>query len=148
MLFPVADPGLHGLQDRIWPVGSIYVSADDVSPAVKFGFGTWVAFGAGRVLVGLDAGQAEFDTLGETGGAKDVTLTVAHLPAHTHTLATGTGTTGNFAQVVGTVDASSGGTGGTPTQTALGTISGSTGGGQAHPNLPPYVVVRFWHRTG
>lgn len=44
---------------------------------------------------------------------------------HNHNLATGTGTTGNFSQVIGTVDTSSGGTGGTPTQTALGTLSGN-----------------------
>lgn len=44
---------------------------------------------------------------------------------HLHTLATGTTATGNFAQVLGTVDTSSGGTGGTPTQTALGTLSGN-----------------------
>lgn len=51
---------------------------------------------------------------------------------HVHTLATGTGSTGNFSQVIGTVDTSSGGTGGTPTQTALGTLSGNpTSGGAA-----------------
>ena len=44
---------------------------------------------------------------------------------HLHTLATGTGASGNFSQVIGTVDTSSGGTGATPTQTALGTRSGN-----------------------
>jgi hypothetical protein len=50
---------------------------------------------------------------------------------HTHTLATGTGSTGNFSQVIGTVDTSSGGTGGTPTQTTLGTLTVATTGGVA-----------------
>ncbi len=50
---------------------------------------------------------------------------------HTHTLATGTGSTGNFSQVVGTVDTSSGGNGGAPTQTALGTVSGNPVSGGA-----------------
>lgn len=50
---------------------------------------------------------------------------------HVHTLATGTGTTGNFSQVIGTVDTSSGGTGGTPTQTTLGTRSVATVNGVA-----------------
>lgn len=84
---------------------------------------------------------------GETGGAATHThgvtsnVTVADHASHTHTytevpnhvhpLATGTGATGNFAQVIGTVDTSSGGTGATPTQTALGTRSGNPVGGVA-----------------
>jgi microcystin-dependent protein len=51
------------------------------------GFGTWAAFGAGRVLVGLDAGDVDFDTVEETGGAKTHTLTVDEMPSHTHTQA-------------------------------------------------------------
>jgi hypothetical protein len=61
---------------------------------------------------------------------------------HVHTLGTGTGTTGNFAQVIGTVDTSSGGTGGAPTQTALGTLSGNpTAGGAA--NYTPAGTVAW-----
>lgn len=144
-----------------YPVGSIYISTASTNPNTLFGFGTWSAFGAGRTLVSLDSGQTEFDTVEETGGAKTVTLDVTMIPSHTHTqnshthtLATGTGSTGNFSQVIGTVDTSSGGTGGTPTQTALGTISGSTtatnqntGGGGAHNNLQPYIVVYMFKRT-
>ena len=59
------------------------------------------------------------------------THTYTQVVNHTHTLATGTTATGNFSQVIGTVDTSSGGTGGTPTQTALGTLSGNPGGGVA-----------------
>jgi microcystin-dependent protein len=40
----------------------------------------------GRVPVGLDSGQAEFDALGETGGTKTHTLTESEMPSHTHTL--------------------------------------------------------------
>lgn len=176
MQFPLQGTTVIDFLARAWPVGSVFVSTVDANPTDLMGFGTWEAFGAGRVLVGLDAGQSEFDTLLETGGAKTHTLTEAEMPAHTHTqnshnhtqnahdhtLATGTGTTGNFAQVIGTVDTSSGGNGGTPTQTALGTRSGSTtatcqgatatnqntGGGGAHNNLQPYVIVKMWRRTG
>jgi hypothetical protein len=156
-----------------FPVGSIFTSVVDTDPATLLGYGTWVAIGAGRVLVGKDAGDAAFDTLEETGGSKTVTSsgtvsqptfsgnalgthshtagtlvpsahagaavadhashthTYTQVPNHLHTLATGTGTTGNFSQVIGTVDTSSGGTGGTPTQTALGTLSGNPVGGVA-----------------
>lgn len=59
------------------------------------------------------------------------THTYTQVVNHTHTLATGTGATGNFSQVIGTVDTSSGGTGGSPTQTTLGTLSVATTGGVA-----------------
>lgn len=69
-----------------FPVGSIFLSTVATDPATLLGYGTWAAFGTGRLLVGLDAGQTEFDTLGKTGGAKTVTLTAAQsgLPQHTH----------------------------------------------------------------
>jgi len=65
---------------QVYPVGAIYISVASTSPATLFG-GTWAAFGAGKVLVGIDATDADFDTVEETGGAK----TVAG-DAHTHTL--------------------------------------------------------------
>jgi hypothetical protein len=54
----------------IYHVGCIYISVDATNPFTRFGFGTWVAFGAGKVLVGLDAMDTDFDTSEETGGAK------------------------------------------------------------------------------
>ena len=59
-----------------YPVGSIYISVASTSPATLFG-GTWVAFGAGRVLVGINSGDADFDTVEETRGEKTHTLTAA-----------------------------------------------------------------------
>lgn len=79
------------------PVGAIYASVDATNPATTLGYGTWSAFGAGRTLVGVDAGQTEFDTVEETGGAKTVasaggnsapTFTGSALGTHLH----GTGT--------------------------------------------------------
>lgn len=68
-----------------YPVGSIYMNASSaVNPATLLGFGTWVSFGAGRVLVGFDASNALFDSVEETGGSYDATL-----PSHTHTGSTG-----------------------------------------------------------
>lgn len=54
------------------PVGAVYVSVSATNPGTSLGYGTWTAFGGGRTLVGLDAGQSEFDTAEETGGAKTV----------------------------------------------------------------------------
>lgn len=122
-----------------YPVGAIYTSVVSTSPATLFG-GTWSAFGAGRVLVGIDAGQTEFDTVEETGGAKTHTLIEAEIPAHVHNqtrLPTATGGVTGF-----TVDTSMSGTPATS-----GVNTGSTGGGGAHNNLQPYIVVYRWKRT-
>lgn len=67
-----------------WPVGSVFTAVVATNPATLLGYGTWSAIAAGRVLVGLDSGDTDFDTVEETGGAKTVTLTAAEMPAHTH----------------------------------------------------------------
>lgn len=115
-----------------FPVGSIYINTSNTNPGTFIG-GTWVAFGAGRVPVGFDSGQTEFDTDEETGGAKTHTLTIAEMPAHTH----------SYNDPEGTGIATGAPSGGqwNVNQT------GSTGGGGAHNNLQPYIVVRMWKRT-
>lgn len=83
----------------LYPVGSIYMSTVATNPATLFGFGIWVAFGAGRVPVGIDATQTEFDVVEEIGGEKTHTLSTAELAIHNHsvdppgTLSAGTGVT-------------------------------------------------------
>src|SRR3990167_5515456 len=53
-----------------WTIGSVFLSVVATSPATLLGFGTWAAFGAGKMLVGRDGADADFDTAEETGGAK------------------------------------------------------------------------------
>lgn len=84
----------------VYPVGCLYLSTNGTNPAASLGFGTWSAFGAGRVPVGFDGADPAFDADEETGGAKTVaaagscsapTFTGAALAAHSHgpgTLAT------------------------------------------------------------
>lgn len=55
------------------------------NPGTLLGVGTWVAFGQGRMLVGLDSGDTDYDTVEETGGAKTVTLITSQMPSHSHT---------------------------------------------------------------
>jgi hypothetical protein len=62
--------------DALYPVGALYTSTLTTNPGTLLGRGTWTAFGAGRVLVGRDAGDADFDTAEETGGAKTKALSV------------------------------------------------------------------------
>lgn len=69
---------------QAYPVGSIFLSVVSTDPATLLGYGTWSAIGAGKMLVGFDSGDADFDTLEETGGAKTVALTEGQMPSHTH----------------------------------------------------------------
>lgn len=68
-----------------YPVGAFFISNIATNPATQLGFGTWVEAAKGRVLVGVDATQAEFDTVGKTGGSKTHTLTLTEMPRHSHT---------------------------------------------------------------
>lgn len=124
------------IMNLVYPVGFVVTLGVSTNPGTLFGVGTWTAI-AGKVIVGIDAGQTEFDTLDETGGSKTHTLTESEIPAHTHTIATQTTTNGGGA---GDIYHSNAATTGNKT-------SGSTGGGGAHNNLQPYIVKYVWQRT-
>jgi len=123
----------------VYPVGSIYINAAvATNPGTLLGFGTWAAFGAGRVIVGLNAGDADFDTVQETGGAKTHTLATTEIPSHTHSITTYT--------EEGSPD---GNVGGDSSSSAVGSQNtAATGGGAAHNNVQPYIVAYMWRRTG
>ena len=116
--------------------GQIYISTVFMNPGTLFGVGTWAAFGAGRVLVGLDAGQSEFDTVEKTGGEKTHTLTTPEMPAHAHNIAVSDGPTANasYAMYSSPLD-------------VYALTSTSAGSGTAHNNLQPYITVYMWKRT-
>jgi hypothetical protein len=142
------------LLSRAWPVSSIFIATVNTNPATLLGFGTWQAFGAGRVLVGIDAGQSEFDTVEETGGAKTHALSVAEMPSHTHVQDAHThtipvGATDDTSAPFDRADAGTNASGANAT-TATGSTTATnqnTGGGAAHNNLQPYIVVYMWKRT-
>lgn len=128
------------LLNLIYPVGSIYMSATNTNPGSTLG-GTWVAWGSGKVPVGIDSTDTDFDTAEKTGGAKKVTLTVAEMPSHTHDVKYGgsaplglnSGSTGYKLNYE---------TGGTQQIYAT-----ATGGGEAHNNLQPYITCYMFKRT-
>ena len=126
--------------NMLYPVGSIYINASvSTNPATLLGFGTWTAFGTGRTMVGIDASQTEFDTAEETGGAKTHTLTIDEMPSHNHNNPKGCKPPTN----ANDVDI----TGGNGTTITDNIVTDNTGGGQAHNNLQPYIVVYMWKRT-
>ena len=142
----------------VYPVGSIYTNASvSTNPATLLGFGTWTAFGAGRVMIGFDSGNALFDTAEETGGSAD-----AIVVSHTHT-ATSTVTDAGHAHTVGGRDSTANDGGGgssefvstgtnvsTTTVTTgitVATTNASTGSSGTNANYQPYITVYMWKRT-
>jgi hypothetical protein len=141
----------------VYPIGSIYINAGvTTNPATLLGFGTWVEFGAGKVLVGQDTGDASFNTLEETGGSKDAVVV-----NHTHTGSTNTtgehSHTVNIVRISGSaynnvlasvqdsnVTSTSTNTAGSHNHTLSIDSTGSSG---TNANLQPYVVVKMWKRT-
>jgi hypothetical protein len=138
----------------LYPVGSIYTNASvSTNPATLLGFGTWTAFGAGRVMVGFNSGNALFDTAEETGGSADA-IVVSHTHSatvtdagHTHTITgaikDGGGTTSGTmtsaqAQFVGSTNSAT---------TGITVANASTGSSGTNANYQPYITVYMWKRT-
>ena len=122
--------------DKIYPIGSIYMSINDTSPASLFG-GTWESI-KDRFLLGSGTTY----TNGSTGGASTVTLTVNQIPSHTHKLSTSS--TYNTEEHY-TTDYLALGKHGDTYYSNSNAIT-STGGGSSHNNMPPYLTVNMWKR--
>lgn len=125
--------------DIAYPVGSIYLSVNDTSPAEIFG-GTWEQLKDRFLLAAGDAYAA-----GSTGGEAQHTLTTEEMPAHSHSkngakFLSDTGKTGGFGAAIRTVT----------DDYVAGLISPSeamTGGSKSHNNMPPYLAVYMWKRV-
>lgn len=153
----------------VYPIGSIYMSANDVSPQ-KFLGGTWVEWGKGRVPVGVDKDDNDFNAAGKEGGEKTHYLSVSEMPSHSHE---GTYTSpesettgkpddnGEYSDTkysvhydvtesgMRYVETSSGMVVPIPLNNVIESIHGvyPNGGSQAHNNLQPYITCYMWKRT-
>ena len=140
----------------LYPVGSVYINAtSSTNPATLLGFGTWTAFGAGRVPVGFDSGNALFDAAEETGGSADAAL-VTHThtatstvtdPTHFHTTPSGAGAA--YGQPGGAAAASASTTGAASTGITVATTTAAPAGAVSatNANYQPYITVYMWKRT-
>lgn len=133
------------LNDLRIKVDDLYFSTNATNPATRLGYGTWEVYAAGRVLVGVDLSDTDFDASGKTAGEKEHSLTITEMPEHGHqqailaSLAGGTQIAADVGQQVDAIynqtDYSNTG------RTSL------TGGGQPHNNLQPSIAVHIWRRT-
>ena len=162
------------IKSALFPVGAIYTAVVSTNPATLLGFGTWTAFGAGRVMVGFDSSNALFDTAEETGGSADaITVTHTHTATstvtdagHSHGLmgADDTGITRGLSESTSRnvqggdsttnrgykTTAPTGGENLVQTQTTgvtVATTNASTGSSGTNANMQPYIVVYIWKRT-
>ena len=147
------------------PVGELkFIVGDSRNPAIIYGYGTWVPYAEGRVIIGAGTGtdingnQKSFSE-GSTGGEYDVTLTESEIPQHTHKYRdryyaeSPTPTANVPASNKETNNFINGGIGSGDTDYDNNTFvyvddtTGNVGGGQPHNNLPPYIACYIWLRT-
>lgn len=122
----------------VYPVGSIVTFYDTADHSNFLGL-TWTRFAAGRMIVGYDSSDTDFDTIGEAGGEKTHTLTVDEMPSHRHLI----GQTYSGYRVY------QGGSAPNAIYTgyAVAEPTNYVGGGKAHNNMPPYITAALWRRT-
>lgn len=163
-LAPTASSGTNNTQvattafvqaalQALHPVGSIYINAtNSTNPGTLLGFGTWVAFGAGRVPVGFNASNTLFDTAEETGGSADAVV-VSHTHtatvtdpghAHTYSLTNYTNYSNGGVDLVGRSESTTN-TG--SATTGISVSNSTTGVSGTNANYQPYITVYMWKRT-
>lgn len=118
-----------------YPLGAIYMSVVSTPPDTLFG-GTWTAIGQGKVLVGLDSGDTDFDTAEATFGAKTHTMLIDEMPSHSHSFTAHQTTAGDNDR----------GGGGVLTSSQSST-TGTAGSGTAFNIVQPSLVVHMWKRV-
>lgn len=145
--------------DRTYPVGSIYMSTSALNPTNFFG-GTWVAWGSGRVPVGVNRNDTNFNDIEKTGGSKTINI------QHNHGLSNARAAVGRADSSLATMSYTSGGnphnvyfdrefsyyggiSGGSKHATDTSLIYGNTndGGSTAASVLQPYITCYMWKRT-
>lgn len=130
---------VNGIINKIYPVGSIYMSVNSTNPSSYFG-GTWVAWGSGRVPVGVQSGDENFGTVEQTGGEKRHWLSLDEIPTHTHDIKVANGSTSGDEYF--SVTQAQGGTYKTYSKAVL-----AAGGNSSHNNIQPYITCYMWKRT-
>ena len=128
--------------DLIYPVGSIYMSVSSTNPGTVFGRGTWVAWGSGRVPVGVNTSDGSFNTAEKIGGEKEHTLDITEIPRHSHGLGYVMGIDGATPYDFNVSETYQ-----TKFDYSIFSATGESGYGGSHNNLQPYITCYMWKRT-
>ena len=133
------------LKDDIYPVGAIYMSVSPTSPASLFG-GTWTPWGSGRVPVGINTGDTNFNTVEKTGGSKEYELRalIGAVGGNVHTIGYDSEPVvsgyGSYDMVI---DASAG----AKPQGASNTTRVVKSDGNPATTVQPYITCYMWKRV-
>lgn len=143
---------LQVIGKKMMPIGAITMVQDvsDFNTSTGLGSGNWADWRLcngiggtldmrGRFPVGLSVSDVDYNTVGKTGGAKEVTLTIPQMPTHSHT----SGDFNRILKVDGTGTVAD--TDNSPTEPNVTTsaIMQNAGGGLPHENRPPYITINF-----
>jgi hypothetical protein len=141
-------------------VNGLYLSTEATNPATSLGYGTWVAYAAGRVPIGVGTSDAVYGA-GSTGGASNHTNTSAEMPAHAHVQNAHNHTQNAHNHNINAVTTSPSGTIGSIWGYSIGTVTTdtrvatnnvatatnqNTGSGTAWDNTMPWIGVYIWKR--
>lgn len=131
---------INTLMEMIYPVGSIYLSSNALNPSILFGFGTWEKI-EDRFLLGAGS----IYTAGDIGGEAEHTLTELEMPAHDHEF--DRHQLWRNETIPPTTSSETNGYGANNKTLPIYTDTTiATGAGEAHNNMPPYLVVYMWRR--
>ncbi len=134
----VLENAYSAIFDMLHPVGDVVIRYDDTNPGELSGWkGTWERIAENRMLIGQGS-DPDFNTVGQTGGDKEVTLTEAEMPEHVHPF-NATDKDGGYSNGIKDYD-------GEGSYKWSEASMDSAGGGQPHNNMPPYEVVYTWRR--
>lgn len=141
---------VNSLANLFFPIKKVVIFNDNDDHSNYLGF-TWERIASGKMLVGIDSADTDFNTIGKTGGEKEHTLTINEMPAHSHKLQGNTNVVFDESSIYPYLLASAkrGYVNGDSVVLGDGyTINDTTntGGGQSHNNMPPYQVVALWQR--
>lgn len=129
----------NSLVNLLFPIGQIIIKGDNEDYSDWLGF-SWERTAVGKVLVGLDTTDTDFNAIGKIGGEKTHILTVDEMPSHTHGVPQAhpynSDATEHYTLVRQSFNKS----------TEYNVDTSATGGGEAHNNMPPYQVVAYWKR--
>lgn len=138
---------VNSLANLFFPIKKVVIFNDNDDHSNYLDF-TWERIASGKMLVGIDSADTDFNTIGKTGGEKEHTLTIDEMPSHQHDM--DDSVYGGYLNKIGVRGDGGGGSRFVPQYSQTDSYSKYipmlAGGSHAHNNMPPYQVVALWQR--